>query len=143
MAESHVVSGLVSKRAELAGTIATHQAELTRLHICLSHLDASIKLFSPAFDLRTIKAKRSLVRNQYFANGEAQRMTLDALRKAKTPLSSRQITDALMKAKQLPLDAVLIALIQKNAIAVLHRLAFRKLVEQVDVGSHILHWQVA
>ena len=31
MAESHVVSGLVSKRAEMAGLIEHHQKEITRL----------------------------------------------------------------------------------------------------------------
>ena len=63
MAESLVVSGLVSKRSEVAGQIISYQAEISRLQESLSHLDGSIKLFSPEYDLRTIKAKRTNKRN--------------------------------------------------------------------------------
>jgi hypothetical protein len=59
MAESLVVSGLVSKRSEVAGQIISYQAEITRLQESLSHLDGSIKLFAPEYDLRTIKSKRT------------------------------------------------------------------------------------
>lgn len=82
MAESLVVSGLVSKRAEVAGQIASHQTQITRLQDALSHLDGSIKLFAPEYDLRTVKARRTNKRNQYFNQGEAQRMTLDVMREA-------------------------------------------------------------
>jgi hypothetical protein len=46
MSESHVVSGLVAKRSELAGLIDHHQKEIDRLTGDLVHLDAAIKLFS-------------------------------------------------------------------------------------------------
>ena len=58
MSESHVVSGLVAKRSELAGLIDHHQKEIDRLTGDLVHLDAAIKLFSPEFDLGTIKRKQ-------------------------------------------------------------------------------------
>ena len=69
MAESLVVSGLVSKRSEVAGQIISYQAEITRLQESLSNLDGSIKLFAPEYDLRTIKSKRTNTRNQYFSKG--------------------------------------------------------------------------
>lgn len=47
MAESHLVSGLLSKREEIAGQITTIQAEIGRLQGALTHLDNTIKLFSP------------------------------------------------------------------------------------------------
>ena len=82
MAESLIVSSLVAKRAEVTGQIISYQAEISRLQKSLSHLDGSIKLFAPEYDLRTIKAKRTNKRNQYFAQGEAQRITLDVMRDA-------------------------------------------------------------
>lgn len=88
MAESMVVSGLVAKRAEVAGQIASFKTEILRLQGALSHLDGSIKLFAPEFDLSTIKAKHTNKGNQYFAKGEAQRMVLDTMRKAGKPLPS-------------------------------------------------------
>jgi hypothetical protein len=54
MAESHVITGLVPKRAEVAGQITSHQSEINRLQGSLSHLDGAIKLFAPEFDLRTL-----------------------------------------------------------------------------------------
>ncbi len=134
MAESMVVSGLVSKRAEVAGQIASHQTEIIRLQGALSHLDGSIKLFAPDFDLRTIKAKRTNKRNQDFAKGEAQRMTLDVLREAGIPLNSREITHRLLSRKSIEPNAVLVARIQKCVITVLHRQDGR-LVSQVDSGN--------
>ena len=50
MAESHVVTGLVAKRAELAGRIEQCRQELERLLANVGHLDGSIKLFAPGVD---------------------------------------------------------------------------------------------
>jgi|SRR5450830_1760734 len=134
MAESHIITGLVSKRAEVAGQIASYKSEITKLLGALTHLDGSIKLFAPEFDLRTIPAKRTNKRNQYFAKGEAQRMTLDLLREAGIPLHSREITDRLLERKGIAPTTALVARIQKNIIAVLHRQEGR-LVRQEATGD--------
>ncbi|MEB0032690.1 hypothetical protein QN372_18230 [Undibacterium sp. RTI2.1] len=144
MAESHIVSGLVSKRAEVAGQIASFKSEIIRLQGALSHLDGSIKLFVPEFDLRTVKAKRTNKRNTYFKKGEAQRMTLDVLREEGKPLSSREITDRLLKSKNIESNPALVARIQKNVIAVLHR-QDGHLVRQVEAGGALgyVQWIIA
>jgi hypothetical protein len=143
MAESHVVSGLVSKRAEVAGQIASHKTEIARLQGALSHLDGSIKLFAPEFDLRTVNAKRTNKRNIYFKRGEAQRMTLDAMREEGRPLNSREITDRLLKSKGIESNALLVGRIQKNVIAILHR-QDGHLVRQVEGGeSSVMQWVIA
>jgi hypothetical protein len=144
MAESLVVSGLVSKRAEVAGKIASYQTEIAQLQGSLAHLDGSIKLFSPEYDLRTIKARRTNKRNQYFTRGEAQRMTLDLLREAGRPLNSREITDRLLQRKGIAADAALVALIQKNVIAVLHRQEGHLIMQAaVQDSSGVMHWAIA
>ena len=48
MAESHVVSPLVSKRTEIAGMIARTQQQLGQFRADLVHVDATIRLFAPA-----------------------------------------------------------------------------------------------
>jgi len=55
MAESLVVTALISKRAELAGLIEHRPTALDRLADDLGHLDATLKLCSPEIDLRTIR----------------------------------------------------------------------------------------
>ena len=44
-AESHVVSALANKRAEIAGMIARTQQQLGQFRADLVHLDATIRLF--------------------------------------------------------------------------------------------------
>ena len=70
MSESHVVSGLVEKRSELAGQIQHHQTLIQRLAADLGPLDATIKLFAPEIDLRTVRARAHRERDQYFVVGE-------------------------------------------------------------------------
>ena len=142
MAESHVVSGLLSKREEISGKITTIQGEIVRLQGALTHLDNTIKLFSPQYDLRTIKGKRSYTKNTQFQKGEAQRMTLDVLRKLKKPLCSREIVDELLERKNIEATTATIVNMQKNVLTILHRLAQRDIISQVDSASGVLTWKI-
>lgn len=74
MAESHVVSGLVAKRSEVSGLISHYQHEIARLQGDMQHLDATIKLFDPEYDLRTIRPKQVRQSSRLFANGECHRL---------------------------------------------------------------------
>jgi len=56
MAESHVVSALANKRAEIAGMLARAQQQTGQFRADLAHLDATIRLFAGA-----------LTRNQHIA----------------------------------------------------------------------------
>jgi len=121
MAESHVVSGLIAKRAEMAGLIDHHKKELSRIAGDLAHVDATIKLFAPEINLRTMHVKAHRQRNQLFLPGECQRLVLEGFRAADgAALSSRQIADQLASKKGLGADMTV--QMQKNALAVLHRL---------------------
>lgn len=142
MAESLVVSGLVSKRSEVAGQIISYQAEISRLQESLSHLDGSIKLFAPEYDLRTIKSKRTNTRNQYFVKGEAQRLTLDVMREAGKPLNNLEITAQLLERKGIEATEAITARIQKNVFAVIHRLEARHIVREIDNGAGVMKWEI-
>ena len=91
MAETHVISGLIKKRAELLGQIDAYQKEIQNISVTLCHIDHTIKLFSPEFDLRTVKAKRTNQRNPYFVKGELQSLVLACLRDAIEPMNYKQI----------------------------------------------------
>jgi hypothetical protein len=143
MAESHVVSGLLSKREEIAGQITTIQAEIGRLQGALTHLDNTIKLFSPQYDLRTIKGKRSYTKSKNFERGESQRMTLDVLRELKKPLCSREIVDELLERKNIESNSATIVNLQKNILTILHSLEKRKIIVQVDNAGSSLKWKIA
>lgn len=78
MAESHVVSALATKRAEIAGMIARTQQQLGQFRADLVHLDATIRLFAPAMEPETIPAKRIRQSDPWFERGELSRRVLDA-----------------------------------------------------------------
>ena len=57
MENEHVLSGMIKKRAELAGEIERAQTVFRQLVIDLDNLDAAIRLFDPDIDLTEIKPK--------------------------------------------------------------------------------------
>lgn len=141
MTQSHVVSGLIAKRAELAGQLASHQTEIDHLSSTLANLDRTIKLFAPEFDLRTIKSKRTNKRSTHFYNGELQRLTLDILRQAGRPLISREICEELLIIKDLESSAL--EVVQRSLTAVLQRLRLRGIVIVTDDSAYPIPWKLA
>jgi hypothetical protein len=59
MAESHVISALVSKRAEIAGMIARTEQQLCQFRADLVHLDATTRLFAPELEPKAIPPRGS------------------------------------------------------------------------------------
>lgn len=143
MSHSHVVSGLVTKRSEIDGQIISRLAEIKDLKQVLLHLDQTIKVFSPEFDLRTIKSKRTNTRNQYFAHGEAQRVVLGVLREHDAPMNSRQISEVIIERKGFEVSDISVVQIQRCVYSVLRRLQSKGVVELVDSQDGILNWRIA
>ena len=104
MAESHVISALVSKRSEVAGLIDHHKKELSRLADEVKTLDASIKIFDPTYRIQGIKPRAYRKQNIFFKSGEANRLLLDILRDANEPLSALAVVDAVIERKALTLS---------------------------------------
>lgn len=142
MAESHVVSSLVAKRSELAGLVQHYQSEISRIAGDLNHIDATIKLFAPEFDLRTVRTKEHRERNQYFKPGECPRMTLDILRESSEVLTSRQIAEDMLRRKGLEPSVEKIDQLQKSALNVLKRLEDKGLVTQGNPKGISHTWKI-
>lgn len=128
MAETHVVSGLTAKRSELAGLLEHHQNEIQRLSADLGHIDATLKLFDPKIDLRTIRTKNYQDRSGRFRPGEAHRAILDTLRVAGQPLSSREMTERIIAARGLAMTQERIESVQKTLLTALKALEKKKVV---------------
>ena len=143
MGQTHIVSGLVTKRAEIDGQIIARLAEIKDLKQILHHLDRTIKVFSPEFDLRTIRATRTNTRNTLFAHGEAQRLVLGVMREHGEAMTSRQIADSIIEHKGFEVPVHTITQIQKNILNVLRRLERKSVVVVSDSDDGILHWRIA
>lgn len=129
MAESHVVSGLVSKRSELAGLIEHHMQEIHRMDADLHHLDATIKLFNPDYDLRTVRIKQHYKKNRFFKSGESTRLVLDVLREADGAMTTEEVALTMLNKKGLDSpDKDVTTFFKKAAITALRHQSNRKLV---------------
>lgn len=142
MGQTHIVSGLVTKRAEIDGQIIARLAEIKDLKQVLHHLDRTIKVFSPEFDLRTIRATRTNRRNALFAHGEAQRLVLGVMREHGKAMTSRQIADAIIDSKGFEALSSTITQVQKDVSNILRRLERKEVVVLSDSNDAILHWRI-
>src|SRR5262249_44371224 len=91
MADPHVITALVKRRAELAGQIeATHEA-LRKMVLDLENLDATIVQFQPDYQCEAIRPKAFRPPKDWSNRGEMTRICLSILRQAAEPLTTRDI----------------------------------------------------
>jgi len=126
MTNSHVISALRLKRAEISGHIHDLEKRVARQRTNLANLDATIKLFSPGMNPDSIPPKRAYRRTRYFAHNELSRLTQDALRTASGPLTTAEIAATVIRAKEMPSgDAVFKEIVADRVLTVLRRLCKR------------------
>jgi hypothetical protein len=126
MTNTHVISALRLKRAEISGHIHDLEKRIARQRANLANLDATIKLFSPGTNPDAIPPKRVYRQTRYFAHNELSRLTQDALRIASAPLTSAGIADAVMQSKGMPSgDTAFKEIVAARALTVLRRLVKR------------------
>src|SRR5438105_7606054 len=140
MSETHLVSALRRKRAEIGGYIHDLERKIKRQRAALAHVDATIRLFSPGTNPDAIPPKRTYRRTRYFGRGELSRMCLDALRKADGKLvAAREIAKAAIAEKGLPADE---SAVTDMVLVVLRRLAKRGAVVKHGISRNA-RWDLA
>ena len=103
MAETHVISALVDKRARLDGEIKARRFQIMRLEIELAHVDAVIKMFSPSYDIDKIATKRSFSKNPAgVPKGAGGRYALTILREAGEPLTAGEMAERVLERLKKP-----------------------------------------
>jgi hypothetical protein len=96
MADTHVISALVSKRAELSGELIAAEKRIEKLRADLEHIDGAIRVFDPAAVPVKIRPRKPLsVPLTSLPHGQASRFILGILREATEPMTARQIADTL------------------------------------------------
>jgi len=143
MAESHVISALIKKRSELSGEIEHYEKIIKKCRDNLTSIDTTIHIFDETYDLRTIKSKK-VVKKGYFANGEATKLILDALRTSKSPIKTSDLIDILAKKKSLSFsDNKERYSFSKNVSVALNHICKKGLIEQVAKESGTAIWSIA
>jgi hypothetical protein len=86
----------------------------------LAHVDATMRLFDPG--IKSIGAPQLNGRHDWFRRGECRRLIYDVLRDAPSPMTTQEITEAVVKAKGLVFeDAPTRGLIAKTILNSLSR----------------------
>jgi len=140
----HVVSQLITKKEELQGELNFYRTKVAQLEEVLHGIDISIKAFDPDFDLNSVKSKRFTGNKHYFKRGESHTMILDTLRKADKPLKTSEITNILMKKKNLDTeDKTLVDKIQKSLLMVLKKQEQNKTIKAVKKDNYYgFSWEI-
>lgn len=119
----HVVTGLIAKRAELAGRIEHLQAKVRQATVELDHIEASIRIFQPDIDLGAI-GSRPVPPIHHAFRGETSRFVLETIREAGRPIDTTSITERVMRERGLDRnDAALFKVMSKR------------------VGACLRHWE--
>lgn len=86
-----MVTGLVKKRAELAGELQATHERLRELVNQLEHLDATLRIVAPDMEVEAIRPKAFRPPDDWSKRGQMSRLVLSILRTAKEPLTTREI----------------------------------------------------
>lgn len=97
MADTHVISALVDKRARLDGEIKMRRYQITRLEMEMAHIDAVIRMFQPSYDIAKIATKRTFGKTPAGTRkGDGIRMALTVLREAGELLTTTEIASRVL-----------------------------------------------
>ena len=140
---THVVSGLIAKRAEIAGRIIALQAEVRELTSALEHIDATIRLFGPDIDTGAIEPKMPMAEH-HAGRGGLARILFAALRHAGRALTTDELTGLVMDQRGMPdADATLRGKMTNRVRASLTHQARRGfMAREVEIGQP-QRWRLA
>jgi hypothetical protein len=135
------LSGLIDNRAELAGEIRLLEDRLEQLRSNILHVDATIRIIDPAYQVDAIVPKVRRPRRDWFGRGELLRSILETPRKAPEPLTAREIAVALMARKGFDAnDAATVRLVERRVDSTVRRRD--GLIERVVYGPRSVGWRI-
>ena len=142
MADTHVISALVKKRAELRGDIIHYKQLIATLDKDLQTIDATIKIFDVDYDISSIKPVIKS-RNRFFNNGEAKVLVLEVLKSNKLPLSTDKLSEIIATNKNLSFENKADkSNFQKSILLALNTCLFNDIVEKVSKDGLSIVWKI-
>lgn len=130
----NTVSGLMAKYEELKQLRETYKKEIKKLTVDIDHLEASIRLFAPDAEFRSIQ--KHVVKHRA-EKGSVKRFVLSTMREAKEPITSRRITELWCEDRGLAADEATYTTIRKRIGACIKSCVNQGLIE--DCGWTTKH----
>jgi len=126
MGDTFIVSGLVRKRAHLAGEIEAVRQRLGRLREDLKTIDGMIRLIGTSGDPSLIRRIRPYQILGEFRYGEQTRLCLSILRTSAEPMSARQIAERITEQKGFPLETWFVVRVRSTVMRLTREGQLRK-----------------
>lgn len=140
----YMVTGLVKRRAAVAGEMKAAQEKLASLAKDLETLDAAIKLVAPELDIPAIAPKMVRPPDDWSRRGEMSRVVFGIMRAANKPLTSREIAAQMIVQRGLASTPKLLGLMTKRVSTCLRDRRDQGLVRNVETrGGQYLEWEIA
>ena len=113
--EKHVVSGLIAKRARVAGELSDVQMRVIRLKSDLAAIDCCIRMFKADFDPKTIAPKVTRGKSPAgLAKGIGTRTALQILRTSGDALNSEELARRVLTLLNKDTDLKSVTMLQKT-----------------------------
>lgn len=141
MAESHVVTALIAKYAELSGRKEACEKESAALWEYMMHIQATLSLFKEGFDITSILPKHQYKRNPALKKGEGIREAYSILRAANEPLTSFELAVRILKARGIEEPSKVMIQNLRNSIGTCLRKRQKEGVV-VSNGDHPKRWEM-
>lgn len=139
----YMVTGLVKRRAELAGEMLRTQEALGQMARDLETLDAAIKLVAPDLDIPAIAPKMVKPPEDWSKRGEMSRQVFAIMRVANKPLTSREIAAQMIVQRGLASTPRLLNLMSRRVAGCLREKRDQSLVRNVETrGGMYLEWEM-
>ena len=143
MENEQVIGGLTRKWADLAGEIAAHHKALKELQANLAAVEASIRLFEPAFDFTEARVSRK-PGERAASHGEMSKAVYAALRDAEGWLLLRTVQEAVIARCGLNVrDKAHRAVVARRVAAALRYMRSRGTVESRFGEGLMREWRLA
>jgi hypothetical protein len=104
MDKSHVISALFRKYCHLMGQAKRHPDRADEYQADMAHVEAVIRLFRPDADLSHLKPIKARNDTRWHKRGFGVRTTIEILKQADKPLTTREIAEEVMRREGLPFD---------------------------------------
>lgn len=138
-----VVSGLVKRRAQLAGDIEKAHESLRQMVLDLENLDATILQFEPDFRVESIKPKAFRPPKDWSNRGQMTRICLSILRLATEPLTARDVALQLLTERALNREDQKLLRLMTKRVGVALRLQKEKGIVRSDQGpGQYMLWEL-
>jgi ISXO2-like transposase domain len=140
----YVLTGLVKRRAELAGEIEATHDRLRKMIEDLEKLDSVILQFDPLHQVEAIKPKAFRPPSDWSHRGEMTKTVLSILRQATEPMTTRDIALEMLVTRALDKDdQKLLASMTKRVGVALRLQRLNAIVRSSSGPGQLMLWEIA